>query len=325
MKKSVLATLAALIVTALAFVSCGKKSTADFHQTLAQGAQAAEKSGKDILLIYTMDGDDGYSSEFIEKVLTNSAFKSEVCNNYEVVYVDFGQKTYEKTVVREEDSKKQQAEAEAFANLMQENMKEANLLSIKSTPSVYLFTKEKYFITQLDYSEDINTVSLFKELISVEQPAIDEIHGYVQTIQNGTTEEKLEAINSLYDATEATYRVYLYNLVIDYMKLDKANKSGRLGKFTLGKADLEALNLYAAGDPIAASKKYSDVAQDSSLNAEQKQNAYYMAAYLLSIGGSPDPKPILRYLKNALDAAPESDAVPHIQTIYETFVEICKE
>lgn len=324
MKKSVLATLVALTITALTFVSCKNKST-DFCQTLTQGAQAAQKSGKDILLIYTMDGDDGSSTEFIENVLKASAFKNDVCSKYEIVHIDFGQKTYEKTIVRESDTKKQQAEAEAFANLMQENMKDANLISVKSTPSVYVFTKEKYYITQLDYSDDINTVALFNELISVEQPAIDEIHGYAQTIKDGTTEEKLEAINSLYDATEATYRAYLYDLVLDYMKLDKTNSTGRLGKFTLGKADLEALNLFSAGDPMAAAQKYADVAQDPALDPEQKQNAYYMAAYLLSVGGSPDPKPILRYLKAALDAAPDSDAVPHIMGIYDTFVEICKE
>lgn len=312
-----------IALVALTFVACGNKKTAGtFHQTLDQATEAAVKNNKDILVVFTMDGDDAFSNQFVTSVMNTADFQKDVCSTYEVVHVDFGQATYEKTIVKEDADKKEQEASEAFAELMQENSKLANLLNVQATPSFYILSKQQYFITTLEFSAEVSTPAQFKEMLAAAQPTIDDIHAYLKTIETGPDKEKLAAIDSFYDATDATYRPFLYPLIIQYMKLDKNDETGLLGKYTLARADMDAVNLYADGEALQAAQKYADVAEDKALSPEQKQQAYYMAAYLLTIGGSPDYQPIMRYLKKALDVAPESNAIPHIQQIYDSFVQM---
>lgn len=312
-----------IALMALTFVACGnKKVEGDFYQSLDQTTEAAVKNNKDILIVFTMEGDDAYSSQFVSSVMNTADFKNDVCSKYEVLRIDFGQSTYEKTIVKEDADKKAQEAAEAFADLMQENSKLANLLNVKATPSFYILSKQQYFIATLDYAAEITSTAQFNELLAVAQPTIDDIHAYIKTIETGSDKEKLAAIDTFYDSTDATYRPFLYPLIIQYMKLDKNDETGLLGKYTLARADMDAVNLYAEGEALKAAQKYADVAEDKALTADQKQQAYYMAAYLLTIGGSPDYQPIMRYLKKALDVAPESNAVPHIQQIYDSFVQM---
>lgn len=314
------------IITALfmtTFISCAPQADEyGLYNNIEDATKVAQKNNQDILVIVTMENDDAYSSDFISSILHSEQFKNEVASNYAVLAMDFGQATYEKTVVKETDSKSDQKKSAKLAEVMQKNSFFATKLDVRVTPSFYLLSKENYFISQLDYAANLQTVDEFKELLAVYEPAVEDIHRLAGVIQNGTTNEKIAAIDELYNYTEAEYKIFLKDAVDKLLSLDKKDESGFVSKYLLVQADLQAVEYYQQGDIILASQTYAKVCQNKKLDADQRQQAYYMAAYLLSIGGSDDYQTVLQFLYKAIEASPESVAVGHIQQIIDSLEQI---
>ena len=86
----------------------------------------AKKKNQNVLVIVTSNGDDELSASFVDNVINDANFKSEVSSKYTVLHMDFSEATFKKTVVNPDDDKKVQEKAEKFANLMQVNAKYAS-------------------------------------------------------------------------------------------------------------------------------------------------------------------------------------------------------
>jgi hypothetical protein len=90
-------------------------------------------------------------------------------------------------------------------------------------------------------------------------------------------------------------------------KLDPKNESGALGKHLLALANGTATDAFLQQDIQGASGAFAAVAENSYLTPDEKQEAYYTAAYLLAQAGTTDYASIRTFAQQAYDAAPESE------------------
>lgn len=312
----IFAVFASLLLT-VSFVSCSKKAKTDengFFNTFESAKKAAVENNQDILVVVTLAGSEDSSDDFIENILQSKSFKKQIATNYVIYYMDFGDKTYNKT-----------QEDKDFAALMEKNILVASNLNVRSTPSFYLLSKEGYYITQLEDTEELKSTEQFKQVLNNAQPAVNDVHALITKIQSSTEKERLEAIDELVNMTDLTHKFFIYDLIKEVIKTDKNNEYGMIGKYLLYKVDLDATELFGKGEPGDSAKCYADVAQSPYLDADQKQQSYYMAAYTLFMGHVDDPKPILYYLQKAIDANPESPSAPQIRAQLESMTKTIAE
>lgn len=316
--KKLISFLSALLI-GLCLISCGKKTAADadgFYNDIDDAVVVAQKNNQDILVILTMEGDDQYSSSFMN-IARSQHFKDEITSNYTVVHMDFSEKSYMATVAPETASKAYQEAAEEKALQMQKNTQFANLLNAQVSPSFYLLTKDEYFIGELEYTDEISSFDGFKELLESKKERADELHKLVEQIKVGSTMDKIAAIDSMYESTNIQYRTFLADLIEKVISLDSKNESGLLSKYLLADAESEAISLFAEGNVVKAAQVYIRLSDNSKLLPEHKQRACYMAAYILGYGGSTDYPLILSYLKKAIEAYPNGENVEMIQNLYD--------
>lgn len=307
-----------LLAVLLSFISCGKKTDENgFYQELDTAAVQAKKENKDIIIAITMKDDDMYSSAVIDNILKSESFKKEILAKYAVVHMDFSQSSYEKTVVNTEGSKKEQKASQEYADIMQRNSKLASLMNVQYTPSFYVFSKEKYFITALEYDDEIKNFEDFKTMLSNQNMYIEEMHKKIEATKKGSNQEKVAAIDDIYESVDLSYKVLFADLIEEVIKLDKNNESGLLSKYLLANADVKGSELYMSGDAVGAAQCYIKVCEEQYIQPEHKQQAYYMGAYILAMSGSNDYKAILDYLQLAIDAAPDSPQVASIETVLQ--------
>lgn len=315
MKK--LTTLFLILLLASTFISCGNNKTDEngFFQEIDTAAALANKKNKDILVAITMADDDMYSSAVIENILKSDSFKKDILSSYAVVHMDFSQSSYEKTVVKETASKKEQKKSADYADIMQRNSQFASLLNVQSTPAFYVLSKDKYFICELEYEDGTQNYEEFKALLENQSLNIQEKHAMFEAVKKGSNLEKISAIDALYESTDMTYRFLFADLIKTVIKLDKNNESGLLSKYLLANADVEGSEFFMTGNAEGAAQVYIKLCDEPSLLPEHKQQAYYMGAYILAMSGSSDYKSILEYLQKSIEAAPESDDVASIQAV----------
>lgn len=318
MNKKIITVLLMLLTFSL-FSSCGNAKTDQYgcFQTLEDAISNAEKKNQDVLVIVTMQGDDELSQSLVDNIIATEEFKNEVEKGFSVLLMDFSQNSYQKTVVNENDSKADQKAAEEYSKIVQSNSKTASLLNVSKTPSLYLLTKENYFITELEYTEDIKNFEDFKKLLTGQEELVSKMKELVAATKEGTSQEKLAAIDSLYENTEIIYRTFLSDLINKYVEMDKDNETGLLSKYLFAQADAKSTDMFMSGDSLAAAQSYVDVCSNPKLEAEYKQQAYYMAAYILSMSGSTDYATILDYLNLSIQADPESESVESINQVVE--------
>lgn len=310
--------LVLLSVSLLVFAGCKKSTPTDFgyFDRIDSAAKVAQTNSQDILLIITMVGDDPYSKDFLKDVVCTSKFQKEIASKYAVVCLDFGSETFNKAYVEENASKKAKKQAEYYADLIKYNAVIGTKFNLKVTPAIYLLTKEQYYITQVDNSVKIESVSDFSDLLDVYEPTINDVHQMIGRTTVGTAEDKIKAIDKLYNSTEPNFRLFLKPLTDQVVELDKNNEFGYLSKYLFIEANSKALNYFDMGKAKEAADEYIKITKDDRLSAEDKQKAYYYAAYILNISGvASEFQTILDYLQASIDADPTSNEVEHISSV----------
>ena len=197
MSKKFIAALLILFALSL-FISCGKAKNDEYgcFQTMDQALKNAQKNNQEVLVIVTMQGDDDLSQSFVSDILSTKEFKNEILPSYSVMLMDFSQSSYKKTVVNETDSKAAKKAAEEYAKIVQNNSKTASLLNVSKTPSLYLLTKENYFITEVPYTDEVKTFEDFKKNLDAQSPLVSQMKEFIAAIQKGSKQEKLAAIDN---------------------------------------------------------------------------------------------------------------------------------
>lgn len=313
-----------IILIASLFVSCGKKALTDecgcfvdYEDALAD----AGKKNRPLLIVFSSEGDDDNSSILVNQVLKDSSNK--LLSNYSLLHADFSQNAHKKTLAPDGASPQEQQMANTYTSIMQQNYSLAILLGVSQTPAAFLCTKEGYVVAAI-HNDDFLDKSEFMDKLESFNGELDRFNKLVAQTNKGSALERVEAIDGLFIATPQAYRSFLLPLVNKAIELDKNNKTGLVGKFILAQAESQAMTLYSQGDIEEAVKQYLKAADNEFLKAEQKQECFYTAAYLVTASGSTDYDGIIEYMKTAYDLAPHSDKAQAIKdaiTYFETVQE----
>ena len=279
---------------------------ADYDEALS----AAGKSKNPMLIVFTQDDED-----------------ISVSSKYTVFHADFSQDAYQKMSAPDEATAEQQQLANTYTTIMQKNYQLAILLGVSKMPAAFLCTKEGYVVTAIE-DVDYSDKAAFESKLNSFSTELDRFNNLVAQTKKGSAIDKVEAIDGIFMATNQTYRTFLLPLVQTAIELDKTNETGLVGKFILAQAQAQAMFSYSQGDVEDAVKQYLSAADNDFLKAEEKQECFYTAAYLVTASGSTDYEGIIEYMQTAYDLAPESskasaikDAIAYFETVAEKSLE----
>ena len=145
-------------------------------------------------------------------------------------------------------------------------------------------------------------------------------------IRFSSSVEKIRAIDtffsSIYNADHAMYD----DLRMQAIEADPENESGLLGRFQMMVASLKDEKLVVQKKHLTAADEYIILLKAESgratpsLKPEERQNAWYQIAYLYALSKKVENEKIVYCLKNAISAAPESDAVPRLKEIINEII-----
>ena len=289
----------------LTFSSCsnGKKWYTDFDEA----SKKAARSKKNIFLLFSGDDWDETSAGFKESVLFTEEFLSSASKKYVLLNLDFSQEQYAKTELSEDATQEQKDEAEKILSEYEKKEKFVLDYHVQQYPAMFIISSEGFYIDLINYDESFKTVADFNAKLADHQGVIENASTLMQSVKKAEGLKKVAAIDELYEATPSDYQPLLSPLFKDVMSLDKENMSGLLGKFELADSYIQSFEVASAGDTEGAAALMVSAAENSSyhLDAEQKQQAYYTGAYILSLSGSRDFDKILDLLQKAYDIAPE--------------------
>ena len=314
------------ILLTLLFISCGKKPLTDDYGCFVDYDEAISYAGKKnqpILIFFTSQGDDDKSTQLVNNILKDAAFKEKIVSHYTVLHADFSQNAFQKTVVPDNSTADEQNLANTYTTIMQNNYQLAVLFNVSQMPAAFLCTEDGYVVRRIDDNAFLN-LSDFENDLSMHSDELAHFNDMVKQTGKGSALKKVEAIDTLFIATQTEYRSFLLPLVKYAVELDKTNESGLCGKFILAQAEAEAMSAYSQGDVETAVQKYLTAANNEFVRAEEKQECFFTAAYLVAYSDTDDYEGIISYLKTAYELAPESSKAQAIQdaiTYFETVLD----
>ena len=289
-----------------------------FYADMDSGLAAAKKSSQSVLVFITQEGEDEFSASFMETVRSDEV-QSQVASKYALVHMDFSQSAFQKTVVRDADSKEVQEEAKKAADVMQKNSRFAALINPEFTPAVYMFTAEGYYVSHLVLKGDEKAEG-FMAALKADEVKLNAIREMIAKTKVGKPLEKVSAIDALFEATQPEYRFFLIDLVNEAINLDKKNKSGLMSKYIITRTEYDAMICFYDNNASGAVNAYVKAAKEKFLSAEEKQQAYYMAALVMVKSSGPESLPmIINYLEKSLEAAPKSAVASKVKDNLDYF------
>lgn len=319
--KGLIKFVCAAFITTCLFTACEKVSYDEYgcYTEADQALKAAKKKKQNLMVMIIMPGDDDYSTFFVENVLNSENFKTEILPNYAVLNMDFSQSSFQKTVVDTNSDKASQKAAEKYSQTVQNNTKLASRLNASFTPCIYILSEDEYYLSEISANtgasfEDIS-YKTFKSYLDEVTDDITALKSYIASAKKSASAEKIQAIDNLYENTPAIYRPFLRSFIDEMVKLDANNENGLLSKYLFAQADAKATDAYMNNDILSASNAYAEVCKNDLLSNGHKQQAYYMAAYILLMHNSTDYSTALNYLNSSIEADPESESVGAIQNV----------
>ena len=294
MKKLIVAF--ASVILALSFVSCGKKiDSSVWISNLADAKKAASNENKKIFLFFSADDSDESSASLKEKIFNTADFISTYTEKYVLTNLDFSDARYD-------------SDQEG----LREDMKIFERYNAKTVPYFLILSKEGYVITTLaiDANADFDSVRI---TISEAEETIAQFDETLAKTKTGTTEERLAAINEIFDHTDPGVAYHLQPLNKLYLSLDKNNESGECAKHLIALTYAAAADFFIEEYPEKACEEFAKLAKNKFLSGEEKQMAFYTAGYLLAQSGSTEYQTVKDYFTKAYEAAPESEDAQNIQ------------
>lgn len=307
------------IVFAMLLVGCSTNSTKDefgiFHD-LDETISAAEKSDKKILLIFTKLDSGGFNETLVNQVLHTQDYQEKLGSEFETCQIDFSKEEFSP---EKNSAKKTKAQIER-------DMRATVIYSVETPPTVMILSPQGYVISSITYLSCIN-VTEFSNIIEVEREKIDAMEKLVSAVKGANGQEKISAIDLLYENTHTNYRYQLRELCDEIVRLDKKNESGLVGKYLLARAATEAMDCYLERKPEKAAECYTKYVSSQFLSVEQKQQCYYAAAY---ITGNERPslevsEKILGYLNSLVELDSQTPLAKQAKILSERQQEILKQ
>ena len=298
---SVISVLAAAII---GFCSWFLVTTATASKNWITDFEAAKttaaKSRKNLMLLFSGDEwDNNTSKNLKESVFNTAAFIKKAGKRFVLVNLDI---PLDESGVSEEELEQLYVLAATYA--------------VERTPTLVLLDKEGSSygkITDLDVMS--STEELFKSVDTIETNK-KKIASLTKKIAVSKGIQKVKLIDEMFEATDLSGRESMIDYIREIPELDPSNKTGVLGKYLLYLAYYDVASYLQNNQPEEAVNCFFNLTKIESLTAEEKQQAYYMAAYLSAYTGHGSKELILDYLKKAIDMAPGSEAADSIRQTY---------
>lgn len=330
--------LAVLMVLSSLLVSCNKNKSAWLTDyTTAQ--EQAQKTKKNMLLLFSGDDWDGTSQTLKETVLNQKAFYGPASKKYVLVNIDFSQEEYAKVNIADDATEEEIAEAQRIEQLYVEREDLAERFNLSAYPSLYVISPEGLALSQI-FLEPLSSVELGEEeqedkketpasllekieATEEEQQILSEL---IAKIDAAEGLDRVRAIDALYQATDPELRNPLSTFAQEVVSLDPQNQTGLVGKYEYELANERAMQ-YAmyTGDVVSASKEFELVCETGHLSELEKQNAYYMAAYILAMSSEPDFDKMLELLDRSYQQDTNSDLAAQILGVIENIRQVKEE
>ncbi|MGN0729436.1 thioredoxin family protein [Treponema sp.] len=302
--------LAAFAVPLILLASCGSPR---WHTDFESAKQAAEKQNKDIYLLFSGDDWADTSRLFKENIVLTDEFKKSYGKKYVLVDLDFSQTEYAKTSLPENATKEEIEAAEKILNSYRKKESLARLYNVRKWPSAYIVSKEGYVLSFIDFAEtESSTFEEYSVKMQEAEKSAAEIKAVVEQINSASGIDKAVAINQLVEKTAGEHGYLLKDLIQEFILLDPENKTGFLGKYEILNARNKALEAFSEGKDPA--EPFDIAVQKDYLTDAERQEALYMAAYILVNVPEIDFDRVLLYLKRAYDINPDGDYSNEILT-----------
>lgn len=318
---------AAMLVLSVFFSGCGQdkavKNEFGWYVDLDACMTAAKKSGKKIIMLFSRDDSDHVSAGFKEKIFFTEEFMPEFSKQYELCNIDFSLSRFQAVFPKDDADKETLKKASELKKQFDKDMRVAAIYGASVTPAVFILSADGFVMSEITYIEAQNTKE-FAEMLESYAGEIALLDEEIESLKKAKGMDRVSAINALYDGTKTSYRYLLKDYIQEVIKLDKDNQSGLVGKYILADASSKSMDFYLSRQPEKAPDAYVKAAEHPYLSTEQKQQAYYAAAY---ITGSQDPsletsEQIIGYLTAAIDVDPSSNLGKQCKKMLERTKEI---
>lgn len=289
---------------------------------LIDGKAAAEKENKKIFLFFSADDQDATSKQFKDNVFNTPEFLEVATKDYVLVNLDFSNSLFESAQANPIATEEEQKSATELMARLEENMKDASIYNVQASPSFFLLTKEGYVIDEIIFKEVLKNIDEFTNEMNSRAEKFAEYMNVLDSTKSGKVTERVSAIERLFDITPNNQRYPLKSFSKLVLDIDKKNESGVVGKHAIALANANAMEHYMNRDAESASEEFAKLSKNKFLTAQEKQQCFYTAGYLLSQSGSMNYSKIKEYFQNAYDADPESQYAATIQAMVKSVEEM---
>jgi len=137
-------------------------------------------------------------------------------------------------------------------------------------------------------------------------------------IKDSLGKERIIAIDEFFSFIHNEESPLYDALRADAIKSDEKNESGLLEKFRWNETSLKAERLMLQKKYLEAADEYIIILKEKVLGKDNRQVAWYQIAYLYALSKKIENEKIIYCLNNAIQAFPNSEAVPRLQEILKT-------
>lgn len=313
MKKLLLLAVAILLLAGCS----GVKREVKWYNNFDDALKVAQKVNLPILLLVTSDMDTT-DSRAGTKYLLGDEFVTSVGDKYVCVHFDFTDLKAKMAEVPEDATAQEQKLSESNKAALMKQFNIADAFSVTSTPAVCIASKEGYYICTVDFDWHEDTLKPYTDkLLEVDTSVVAFCDQLVKVKKGATLEEKIAAIDAIYDAASENHRLLLIPLYDEVLRLDKNNKTGKVSKYITAKANAMGHNYLLNRDVDKAIETYEKAATDKRIAPDDKQMLYYIAANVLGNAQTGKTDKIIELLENAIAAAPDSDYVTNLRQLLD--------
>lgn len=301
-------------VMTLVLTSCGTESKVangwftDYEACLKQ----AQKDNKKVLLLVSRDEADNVSANLKQNVFYTEEFYAAYSENFTFCEIDVSPSLFKAANPGKDADAKAKREAGKYKKILDSRMRVVTIYGVQNTPVMYVLSKEGYVMQILPYLPCTNTEE-FGQILDSYKGEIDAYQTLVDDVNKASGIERVKAIDTLYENTNAGFRYMLTAEMKKVEKLDKKNTTGLVGKYVMAIATSDAMDAYLNRKPDTVASIYEKAAKHPALSDDQRQQSWYAAAYVI---GSNTPTPevtvkIIDYLEKAIGINPDSEIGKH--------------
>ena len=258
---------------------------------------------KDAFILFTGSDWDEASKKLLAKLFSSTS-ENELFSKYGKQFL-----FYHVDIVRNEDAMDTKQLKRNYLLFSKYNVGDLPYIVVRN------FEGDVYYSALLSNGENIRDVLESTMKAVVRQATY--IEGLKRQIKSSSGFEKTRAIDAFFSSIyNADYAIY-DDLRMQAIEADPKNESGLLGRFKMIVTSLKSEKLVMQKQYLRAADEYILILKEDCLDAQERQNAWYQIAYLYALSKKIENEKIIYCLKNAINASPQSEAVPRLQEIID--------